>query len=235
MRILIAEDDKSVANLMRRVLSEDGYAIDMAHTGEDARLLAFVNQYDGIVLDLELGDRHGFEILQELRSAGKTTPVLLYTGTEDATAIVRGLDAGADGYVVKPVSNQELRARVRSLLRRGPGARVNEQLMLGSVRLNRLTRRVTSGSTEIDLTPMELKLLEHFLLHAGQVVTRGELHDKVWDMHFDPSSNLVDAHVARLRKKLNMAKAGVSLVTRRGMGFVLDAGAESEIENAAAS
>ena len=235
MRILIAEDDKSVANLMRRVLAEDGYAIDMAHTGEDARLLSFVNQYDGIVLDLELGDRHGFEVLQELRSAGKTTPVLLYTGTEHPAAIVRGLDAGADGYVVKPVSNQELRARVRSLLRRGPGSRVNEQLMLGAVRLNRLTRRVTSGSTEIDLTPMELKLLEHFLLHAGQVVTRGELHDKVWDMHFDPSSNLVDAHVARLRKKLNMAKAGVSLVTRRGMGFVLDAGTEAETETAAAS
>ena len=234
MRILIAEDDKSVAGLMRRVLAEDGYAIDIAHTGEDARLLAFVNQYDGIVLDLELGDRHGFEVLQELRSAGKTTPVLLYTGTEDPTAIVRGLDAGADGYVVKPVSNQELRARVRSLLRRGPGARVNEQVSLGTLRLNRLTRRVTSGSSEIDLTPMELRLLEHFMLHAGQVVTRGDLHDKVWDMHFDPSSNLVDAHVARLRKKLNLANAGVSLVTRRGMGFVLDAGSY-EAENAAAS
>lgn len=234
MRILIAEDDKSVASLMRRVLAEDGYAIDIAHTGEDARLLAFVNDYDGIVLDLELGDRHGFEILQELRSAGKTTPVLLYTGTEDATAIVRGLDAGADGYIVKPVSNQELRARVRSLLRRGPGSRVNEQVSLGALRLNRLTRRVTSGSSEIDLTPMELRLLEHLMLHAGQVVTRGDLHDKVWDMHFDPSSNLVDAHVARLRKKLNLANAGVSLVTRRGMGFVLDAGSY-EAENAAAS
>jgi DNA-binding response OmpR family regulator len=235
MRILIAEDDKSVAGLMRRVLAEDGYAIDLAYTGEDARLLAFVNQYDGIVLDLELGDRHGFEILQELRAAGKTTPVLLYTGTEDSTAIVRGLDAGADGYIVKPVTNQELRARVRSLLRRGPGSRVNEQVSLGSLRLNRLTRRVTSGSMEIELTPMELRLLEHLMLNASKVVTRGELHDKVWDMHFDPSSNLVDAHVARLRKKLNLANAGVSLVTRRGMGFVLDAGESFEGENAAAS
>jgi DNA-binding response OmpR family regulator len=235
MRILIAEDDKSVAGLMRRVLAEDGYAIDLAYTGEDARLLAFVNQYDGIVLDLELGDRHGFEILQELRAAGKTTPVLLYTGTEDSTAIVRGLDAGADGYIVKPVTNQELRARVRSLLRRGPGSRVSEQVALGSLRLNRLTRRVTSGSMEIELTPMELRLLEHLMLNAGKVVTRGELHDKVWDMHFDPSSNLVDAHVARLRKKLNLANAGVSLVTRRGMGVVLDAGESFEGENAVAS
>jgi two-component system, OmpR family, response regulator len=228
MRILIAEDDKSVAGLMRRVLAEDGYAIDLAHSGEEARILSFVNQYDGIILDLELGDRHGFEILQELRSAGKTTPVLLYTGTGDSAAIVRGLDAGADSYVVKPVTNGELRARVRSLLRRGPGSRISEQISLGALRLNRLTRRVTSGSSEVDLTPMELRLLEHLMLHAGQVVTRGELHDKVWDMHFDPSSNLVDAHVARLRKKLNSASAGVSLVTRRGLGFVLDAAADGD-------
>ena len=228
MRILIADDDKAVANLMRRVLAEDGYAIDVAHSGEDARLLAFVNPYDGIILDLELGDRHGFEVLQELRTAGKTTPVLLYTGTEDPTAIVRGLDAGADGYIVKPVTNQELRARVRSLLRRGPGARVNEKVIVGPLCLNRLTRRVTRGSKPVDLTPMEMRLLEYLMLHAGQVVTRADLHDNVWDMHFDPSSNLVDAHVARLRKKLDRADAGVSIVTRRGMGFVLDAGEQGE-------
>jgi DNA-binding response OmpR family regulator len=223
MRLLIVEDDKSIAALMRRVLLEDGYAIDVANTGEEGRLLAFVNQYDGIVMDLDLGDRHGFEILQELRAAGKRTPVLLYTGSDDSAAIVRGLDAGADGYVVKPISNVELRARVRSLMRRGPASRVSEQLVLGELKLNRLTRRVTKGSQELGLTPMELRLLEHFMLHAGEVVTRSELHEKVWDMHFDPSSNLVDAHVARLRKKLNEGKEVVSLVTRRGMGFVLEA------------
>ena len=185
-------------------------------------MLAFVNEYDGIILDLELGDRHGFEILQELRAAGKRAPVLLYTGNEDSHAIVLGLDAGADGYVVKPVSNEELRARVRSLLRRGPASRASEQLVLGELHLNRLTRRLTHGSTPIELTPMELRLLEHLMLRAGQLVTRGELHDKVWDMHFDPSSNLVDAHVARLRKKISSASS-VSLTTRRGMGFVLEA------------
>ena len=189
-----------------------------------------MNEYDGIILDLELGDRHGFEILQELRTAGRVTPVLLYTSTEDSSAIVRGLDAGADGYVVKPVPNLELRARVRSLLRRGPGARVTEQIFLGELCLNRLTRRVTRGGQELDLTPMEMRLLEHLMLRAGHVVTRGELHDKVWDMHFDPSSNLVDAHVARLRKKLNMAGAGVTLTTRRGIGFVLDKDGDSEAD-----
>jgi DNA-binding response OmpR family regulator len=175
-----------------------------------------------MVLDLELGDRHGFEILQELRASGKRTPVLLYTGNEDSQAIVRGLDAGADGYIVKPVSNEELRARVRSLLRRGPVSRASEQLVVGELHLNRLTRRLTHGSMPIELTPMELRLLEHLMLRAGQIVTRGELHDKVWDMHFDPSSNLVDAHVARLRKKISRASS-VTLTTRRGMGFVLEA------------
>lgn len=222
MRILIADDDSSIAALMQRVLSEDGYAIDVATSGEQARLLAFINEYDGIVLDLDLGDRHGFEILQELRSSGRATPVLLYTGQDDSQAIVRGLDAGADGYVVKPISNSELRARVRSLLRRGSATRPSEQVVCGDLRLNRLTRTVLRSGADIDLTPTELRLLEHFMLNAGRVVTRGELHDKVWDMHLDPSSNLVDAHVARLRKKIADAGSKVSLTTRRGVGFVLE-------------
>lgn len=205
------------------MLSEDGYAIDVATSGEEARLLAFVNDYDGIILDLDLGDRHGFEILQELRAAGKSTPILLYTGTDASEIVVRGLDAGADGYIVKPVPNLELRARVRSLLRRGPAPRVSEQLALGELRLNRLTRRATEGNTRLDLTASELKLLEHLMMRSGRVVSRSELHDKVWDMHFDPSSNLVDAHVARLRKKLAAATSSVSLTTRRGEGFILEA------------
>lgn len=205
------------------MLAQDGYAIDVATSGEEARLLAFVNDYDGIILDLDLGDRHGFEILQELRAAGKSTPILLYTGTDASDFVVRGLDAGADGYLVKPVPNEELRARVRSLLRRGPAPRVTEQLALGELRLNRLTRRVSLGATRLDLTPRELKLLEHLMLRSGHVVSRSELHDKVWDMHFDPSSNLVDAHVARLRKKIAAATSSVSLTTRRGEGFILEA------------
>lgn len=223
IRVLVADDDRSIATLIRRVLAEDGYAIDVANTGEDARMLAFVNDYDAIILDVDLGDRHGFEIIQELRSAGKLSPVLLYTGLDGSDAVVRGLDAGADGYMVKPVSNQELRARVRSLVRRGPSSRGAEQVCVGDLQLNRLTRRVTKGTLTLDLTPMELRLLEHLMLHAGQVVTRSELHEKVWDMHFDPSSNLVDAHVARLRKKLSVITDSLLLETRRGMGFVLQA------------
>lgn len=229
MRILVVDDDKAILKLITRVLRDESYAIDTAESGEEARTLAMVNDYDGIILDLQLGDRHGFEILQELRRTGRRTPVLLYSGQSDTDTIVRGLDAGADDYVVKPISNEELRARVRNLLRRGEGgSRVSEQVTVGNVTLNRLTRRVTAGGNNVDLTSMELKLLEHLMLRAGQVVTRTELHDKVWDMHFDPSSNVIDAHVARLRKKLSQAAASAEIATRRGIGFVLSSASHSE-------
>lgn len=221
MRVLIVEDDKSQAYLLRRVLVEDGYAIDVATTGEEARVLAAVNQYDGMVLDLQLADRHGLAILQELRRSGLQTPVLVYTGRSDTQSIIRVLDAGADEYVVKPVSNDEMRARVRALVRRGDVPRVSEQVTVGGLILNRLTRQVTFDGSDLDLTAMELKLLEHMMLHAGEIVTRSELHDNVWDMHFDPSSNVIDAHVARLRKKLESAGAGAAITTRRGVGFIL--------------
>ncbi|HEY1952302.1 MAG TPA: response regulator transcription factor [Gemmatimonadaceae bacterium] len=224
MRILVVDDDRAILRLVARVLQDDGYAVDMASTGEEARTLALVNEYDGIILDLQLGDRHGFEILQEVRRTGRRTPVLLYSGQADTDSIVRGLDAGADDYVVKPVSNEELRARVRTLIRRGAGStRVGEQATVGNLILNRLTRRVTCDGATVNLTAMELKLLEHLMLRAGETVSRSELHDKVWDMHFDPSSNVIDAHVARLRKKLQKAGASPVIETRRGIGFVLEA------------
>jgi len=223
MRILVVDDDRAILKLITRVLRDESYAVDTASTGEEARTLALVNEYDGIILDLQLGDRHGFEILQELRRNGRPTPVLLYSGQADTDSIVRGLDAGADDYVVKPVSNEELRARVRTLIRRGAGSsRIGEQTRAGNLTLNRLTRRVTCNGEDVSLTSMELKLLEHLMLRTGETVTRSELHDKVWDMHFDPSSNVIDAHVARLRKKLQQAGASATITTRRGMGFVLD-------------
>ena len=229
MRILVVDDDRAILKLITRVLRDESYAVDTASTGEEARTLALVNEYDGIILDLQLGDRHGFEILQELRRNGRPTPVLLYSGQADTETIVRGLDAGADDYVVKPVSNEELRARVRTLIRRGAGSsRVGEQTRAGNLTLNRLTRRVTCNGEDVSLTSMELKLLEHLMLRTGETVTRSELHDKVWDMHFDPSSNVIDAHVARLRKKLQRAGASAAITTRRGMGFVLDSVTPSE-------
>jgi two-component system, OmpR family, response regulator len=221
MRILIVDDDPAILKLMKRVLSDESYAIDLASTGEEARTLALVHEYDGIILDLNLGDRHGFEILQELRRAGRRTPVMLYSGKGDSETIVRGLDAGADDFIVKPVSNDELRARVRTLVRRGASSRVGEQVTVGNLVLNRLTRRITCQTKDLEITATEMRLLEHLMLHAGETVTRSQLHDNIWDMHFDPSSNVIDAHVARLRKKLEAAGASAEIATRRGIGFVL--------------
>ena len=229
MRVLVVDDDSAILKLISRVLRDESYAIDVASTGEEARMLALVNEYDGIILDLQLGDRHGFEILQELRRNGRRTPVLLYSGLSDTETIVRGLDAGADDYVVKPVSNEELRARVRTLVRRGSASRVSEQVTAGNLTLNRLSRRVTCGAVEVSLTSMELKLLEHLMLRTGETVSRSELHDRVWDMHFDPSSNVIDAHVARLRKKLDKAGASAVIATRRGIGFVLEPASPSGV------
>lgn len=223
MRILIVDDDRAILSLMTRVLNDEAYAIDVASTGEEARTLALVHEYDGIILDLNLGDRHGLEVLQELRRAGRRTPIMLYSGKGDSETIVRGLDAGADDFVVKPISNDELRARVRTLVRRGASARTGEQIRVGNLILNRLTRRITCQSEDLEITVTEMRLLEHLMLHAGETVTRSQLHDKVWDMHFDPSSNVIDAHVARLRKKLESAGSTAGITTRRGVGFVLSA------------
>ena len=221
MRVLIVEDDQSQAYLLQRLLNEDGYSIDVAMTGEEALALAAANEYEGMILDLQLTDCHGLTILRELRKAGKQTAVLVYTGNSDAQSIIAAFDAGADEYVVKPVSNEEMRARVRVLLKRGDAARTSEEVTVGGLTLNRMTRRVTFDGFRLDLTATELRLLEQMMLHAGEVVTRTELHDNVWDIHFHSSSNVVDAHVARLRGKLERAGVPAAIMTRRSIGFIL--------------
>jgi two-component system OmpR family response regulator len=219
MRALLVEDDAAMALLTKQVLEQEGFAVDHASTGNDAQTLAFVNEYDAIVLDLGLPDGNGLTILQHLRREGRSTPVIVLTATNDSASTVRALDAGADDYLTKPIVIDEFRARMRALVRRG-GAKRTEQMTAGNVTLNRLSRQVFVGGKECALTAKEFQLLEHFLLHQGQVVTRAQLLEKVWDMHFDPGSNVVDVHVTRLRKKLEAAKADVKIVTRRGMGFV---------------
>jgi two-component system, OmpR family, response regulator len=209
-----------MALLTKQVLEQEGFAVDHATTGNDAQTLAFVNDYDAIVLDLGLPDRNGLTVLQALRKDGSTTPVIVLTGANDSATTVRALDAGADDYLKKPIVIEEFRARMRALVRRG-GATRSEQLAAGNVVVNRLTRQVLVDGKECALTAKEFQLLEHFIMHQGQVVTRSQLLDKVWDMHFDPGSNVVDVHVTRLRKKLESSTANVKITARRGMGFVL--------------
>jgi two-component system OmpR family response regulator len=220
VRALLVEDDATLALLTKQVLEQEGFAVDHALTGNEAQTLAFVNDYDAIVLDLTLPDRNGLTVLQALRKEGRVTPVIVLTGADDSATTVRALDAGADDYVKKPIVVDEFRARMRALVRRG-GARRTEVLTAENVSLNRLSRQVLVSGKVCELTAKEFQLLEHLLLNFGQVVTRPQLLESVWDMHFDPGSNVVDVHVTRLRKKLENAGATLRITARRGMGFVL--------------
>jgi two-component system, OmpR family, response regulator len=221
VRALVVDDDSTLTTLVRRLLEEDGYAVDVAAKAEDGRMLAMVNDYDAIILDLVLPDGHGIPVLQSLRRDGKKTPIIVLTGTKDAEVTVRALDAGADDYLTKPINFAEFKARIRALVRRG-GAQRTEGLTCGNVVLNRLKRDVLVDGKPLAVTPRELALLEHFLMRPGEVVTRTELLEKVWDMTFDPGSNVVDVNVARLRKKLEGAGANIAIIAKRGLGFVLD-------------
>lgn len=212
-----------MALLTRQVLEQEGFAVDVAGTGNEAQTLAFVNDYDAIVLDLALPDRNGLTVLQALRKEGKTTPVIVLTGSKESMSTVRALDTGADDYLTKPIVIEEFRARMRALVRRG-GAKRTENVTCGNVTVNRLRREVVIGGKACALTAKEFQLVEHFMMHRAAVVTRSELLEKVWDMHFDPGSNVVDVHVTRLRKKLEKAGADVKITARRGMGFILDVG-----------
>ncbi len=222
MRALLVEDDAPFALLARNVLEQEGFAVDVATTGRDGLSFALVNDYDCIVLDLGLPDQNGVSIVQTLRREGRTTPVMVLTGNADGPTSVRALDAGADDYVTKPVSLDLLRARIRALVRRG-GAQRTESLAAGNLVLNRLSRQLFVSGVEVRLTAKELPLLEHLLLHTDEVISRTELLERVWDMHFDPGSNVVDVNVTRIRRKLQTAGADVEIQSRRGVGFVLTA------------
>ena len=222
MRALLVEDDSSSALLSSKVLEADGFAVDLVTTAREGLTCAMVTDYDLIVLDLGLPDGNGLSIVQAMRRDGRTAPIMILTGTTEKATTILALDAGADEYLTKPIMIDEFRARVRALIRRG-GAQRTEQLVCGNVVLNRLSRQLFIRGTEVTLTAKELPLLEHMLLHTNEVVTRSELLERVWDMHFDPGSNVVDVNVARIRRKLADAGADIRIGARRGMGFVLHA------------
>ena len=220
MKILVVEDDRKVAGFIEQGLREEGYAVDVAPDGDEATMLAHVNEYDMIVLDVMLPRKTGLQVAAELRREGRSTPILMLTARDATEDVVRGLDAGADDYLTKPFKFDELLARVRALVRRG-GASRTELLNYGPVELDRLKHKVRVGGKRLDLTPKEFQLLEHFLMRPEEVIRRTDLLEKVWDLHFDPESNVVDVHVGNLRRKLREA-AGIELLqTVRGVGFRL--------------
>jgi two-component system, OmpR family, copper resistance phosphate regulon response regulator CusR len=220
MKILVVEDDRKVAGFIEQGLREEGYAVDVAPDGDEATMLAHVNEYDLLVLDVMLPRKTGLQVAAELRREGRKTPILMLTARDATEDVVRGLDAGADDYLTKPFKFEELLARVRALVRRG-GASRTELLSYGPVELDRLKHKATVNGKRLDLTPKEFQLLEHFMLRPEEVLRRTELLEKVWDMHFDPESNVVDVHVGNLRRKLKEAAGAEVLQTVRGVGFRL--------------
>ncbi len=221
MRILVVEDDRKVARFLKRALEEEGYAVDAATDGVEGAMMARIQDYDLLVLDVMLPGRSGLEITRDLRKEEKSAPILLLTARDSKEDIVSGLDAGADDYLTKPFSLDEALARIRALLRRG-GAQRSDRLTYDDLVLDRVRHEAERGGRDLNLTPREFSLLEFFLLRPEQVVRRTELLEKVWDLSFDPMSNVVDVHVANLRRKLRGHALDPLIHTVRGVGYILE-------------
>ena len=222
VRILLVEDDSRVASFIRRGLREERYTVDVAKDGEEALYLAQTGEYDAIVLDLLLPKRNGLEVLRTLRADRSPVPVLILTAKDELQDKVTGLDTGADDYLTKPFRFDELLARLRALLRRR-GDMVPTMLQAGDLELDALRHRVRRGGRTLDLTSREYALLEFLLRHQDQVVTRTMLAEHVWEHDFDPLSNVIDVHIARLRRKLDESGSFKLLTTIRGSGYMLKA------------
>lgn len=221
MRILIVEDEAKTAAYLKRGLGENGFVADVAADGTDGLHLALTHPYDLVILDVMLPGRDGFGVLHELRSR-QPTPVLMLTARGSVADRVRGLELGADDYLVKPFAFSELLARVRSVLRRGP-VRVAEVLTVADLRVDLPRQRAERAGQRLPLTPKEFALLALLARRAGEVLSRTLIAEQVWDMNFDSDTNVVDVHVRRLRAKLDEPFSTPLLHTVRGVGYVLEA------------
>jgi two-component system copper resistance phosphate regulon response regulator CusR len=226
VRILVVEDELKLAKALREGLEADHYSVTVAHTGEDGFYLARAERFDVVILDVMLPGRDGFEILATLRQNGATMPVLLLTARDAIADRVRGLDSGADDYLVKPFAFPELLARIRALVRRG-ATDSTAGLKIGDLEMDIGGRRVTRSGEALDLTPREFDLLEYLLIHQGRVVSREMLARDLWkEVRHTPLDNVIDVHVARLRRKVDDRFEKKLVHTVRGVGFVVreDAG-----------
>ena len=220
VRVLVVEDELRMAALLKRGLEEDGYAVDVAGNGPDAVWQAAEFGYDAVLLDVMLPGMDGVEVCRRLRAAGRWMPVLMLTARDAVEDRVRGLDAGADDYLAKPFSFAELSARVRALIRRGAVERPT-QLRVGDLRLDPATRRAWRGAVELTLSGKEFALLELFLRHQGEVLTRTRILEHVWDFAYEGMSNVVDQYVLYLRRKIDRPFGVGQLETVRGAGYRL--------------
>lgn len=223
MRILVVEDEPNLARQVTASLEDAGYAVDVVGDGEEALFMGETEPYDAVVLDLGLPVMDGVSVLEKWRSAGLSMPVLILTARDTWTDKVAGLDAGADDYLTKPFKIEELLARLRALIRRSAG-HASSEISCGQVVLNTKTSKVTSDGRAIKLTALEYKLLSYLMHHQGEIISRTELTEHIYDQDFDRDSNTIEVFVNRIRKKL-----GANIIfTKRGLGYRL---AEADEEN----
>ena len=221
MRILVVEDDLRIQSFITRGLREKAYAVDSADNGNQALYLASINSYDVIVLDVMLPELDGFAVCQELRKSGNATPILMLTARDEVGDRIKGLDLGADDYLIKPFAFDELLARLRALLRRVPDVRP-PTIEIADLTIDTRGQRAWRAGNEIALTTKEYALLEYLARERGRVVGRAEIAEHVWDENYDPLSNLIDVYVSRLRGKVDEGHSIPLIHTRRGIGYVLE-------------
>ncbi|MEX2260476.1 MAG: response regulator transcription factor [Bryobacteraceae bacterium] len=228
MRILVVEDEKKIADFLSRGLAGAGYAVDMAGDGQSAVEFTGATDYDLIILDLMLPDMDGLRVLERVRSRKVGPPVLILSARDEVEERVRGLEQGADDYLVKPFAFVELLARTRALLRRGQPA--PEKLQVGDLVLDCVRRRVTRAGEAIDLAPKEFGILEYLMRNKGRPLSRTMIVEHVWDMDYDGLTNIVDVYIRHLRSKIDDAWPRKLIQTVRGIGYMVDAPGESPAE-----
>jgi heavy metal response regulator len=221
MKILLVEDDKGIARFIKKGLLENSFSVDVAYNGEEGLHFALHGKYDLIILDILLPKMDGREILSEIRREKIQVPVIFLTAKDSESDIVQGLDLGADDYLTKPFSFNELLARIHAILRRGVATDAPSRLKLANLVLELDGHRVFREKVKIELTPKEYALLELFIRHPGQIITRTMIFEKVFDYHFDTSTNVVDVHVSHLRNKIDKDFEPKLLHTVKGVGYVL--------------
>jgi DNA-binding response OmpR family regulator len=223
MKLLVVEDEKKIANLLKKGFCDRGHDVDISPDGERALRLAKATAYDAILLDIMLPGRDGLSVLRALRERKVMTPVMLVSARGEVSERVEGLNLGADDYIAKPFSVEEIVARVRALVRRVTGESIS-LYRVGDLTMNLVTREVMRGKRPIVLTEREFRLLEHLMRAPGQVVTRSQIIERVWEYRFDPGTNLVDVYIQRLRRKVDDGETVRLIGTVRGIGYCITEG-----------